>query len=102
MSCPPDRKAAHRDSYRNCCARLTCFGQFTANTMGMVSEAIGLAPLGSSIIPAVFAERAALNRRAGRIVTEAVLRGTPVPRDIVALKQLRRDLADLKIKEHRG
>jgi dihydroxy-acid dehydratase len=54
----------------------------------MVSEAIGLAPLGSSMIPAVFAERAALNRRAGRIVTEAVLRGAPVPRDIVTRKAL--------------
>jgi hypothetical protein len=58
------------------------------NTMGMISEAIGLAPLGSSIIPAVFAERAAVNRRAGRVVTEAVLRGTPLPRDIVTRKAL--------------
>ena len=30
-----------------------CAGQFTANTMGMVSEAIGLAPIGSSMVPAV-------------------------------------------------
>jgi dihydroxy-acid dehydratase len=66
----------------------SCPGQFTANTMGMVSEAIGLALLGSSMIPAVFAERAALNRRAGRTVTEAVLRGTPLPRDIVTRKAL--------------
>jgi dihydroxy-acid dehydratase len=36
----------------------------------------------------VFAERAALNRRAGRTVTEAVLRGTPLPRDIVTRKAL--------------
>src|SRR5271163_1506742 len=66
----------------------SCPGQFTANTMGMVSEAIGLAPLGSSMIPAVFAERAAVNRRAGRVVTEAVLRGAPLPRDIVTRKAL--------------
>jgi dihydroxy-acid dehydratase len=56
--------------------------------MGMVSEAIGLALLGSSMIRAVFAERAALNRRAGRIVTEAVLRDAPLPRDIVTRKAL--------------
>jgi dihydroxy-acid dehydratase len=60
----------------------SCPGQFTANSMGMVSEAIGLAMLGSSKVPAVFAERDALNRRTGRIVTAAVLRG-PLPRDIV-------------------
>jgi dihydroxy-acid dehydratase len=66
----------------------SCPGQFTANTMGMVSEAIGLAMPGSSMVPAVFAERAALNRRAGRIVTEAVLRGGPLPRDIVTRKAL--------------
>ena len=34
-----------------------CAGQYTANTMGMVSEAIGLAPLGSSMVPAVFSAR---------------------------------------------
>ncbi len=66
----------------------SCPGQFTANTMGMVSEAIGLAPLGSSMIPAVFSARDALNREAGRIVTEAVLRGGPLPREIVTRKAL--------------
>jgi len=65
-----------------------CPGQFTANTMGMVSEAIGLALPGSSMMPAVFAQRDALNRRAGRVVTEAVLRGGPLPRDIVTRKAL--------------
>src|SRR6185503_20801376 len=42
-----------------------CPGQFTANTMGMVSEVLGLAPLSSSMIPAVYEERAALARSAG-------------------------------------
>jgi dihydroxy-acid dehydratase len=65
-----------------------CPGQFTANTMGMVSEAIGLALPGSSMVPAVFALRDSLNRRAGRVVTEAVLRGGPLPRDIVTRKAL--------------
>ena len=46
-----------------------CPGQFTANTMGMVSEILGLAPLGSSIIPAgVRGARAALARSAGQLV----------------------------------
>jgi dihydroxy-acid dehydratase len=51
--------------------------------MGMVAEALGLAPIGSSMIPAVYSARAPLNRRAGKRVTEAVLRGWPLPRDIV-------------------
>src|SRR5579863_2364616 len=34
-----------------------CAGQFTANTMAMVSEALGLAPLGSAMLPAVHAAR---------------------------------------------
>jgi dihydroxy-acid dehydratase len=31
-----------------------CAGQYTANTMGMVGEALGLSPLGSSMVPAVY------------------------------------------------
>ena len=37
-----------------------CPGQFTANTMAMVSEALGLAPLGSSMLPAVHGSRPAV------------------------------------------
>ncbi len=60
-----------------------CAGQFTANTMGMVSEALGLAPIGSSMVPAVFSERAPMLRRAGKALMAAVLGGGPLPRDIV-------------------
>ena len=60
-----------------------CAGQFTANTMGMVSEALGLAPIGSSMVPAVYSERAPLLRRAGKALMQAVLGGGPLPRDIV-------------------
>lgn len=60
-----------------------CAGQFTANTMGMVSEAIGLAPIGSSMVPAVYSERAPLMRRAAAALMRAVLADAPKPRDIV-------------------
>src|SRR5438128_8385490 len=40
----------------------SCAGQFTANTMAMVSEALGLAPAGSAMLPAVYSERLALAR----------------------------------------
>lgn len=65
-----------------------CAGQFTANTMGMVSEALGLAPIGSSMVPAVFSERAPLMRRAARQLMAAVMGEAPLPRDIVTRKAL--------------
>ncbi len=60
-----------------------CAGQFTANTMGMVSEALGLAPIGSSMVPAVYSERAPLMRRAAAALMRAVLGDGPLPRDVV-------------------
>ena len=65
-----------------------CAGQFTANTMGMVSEAIGLAPIGSSMVPAVYSERAPLMRRAAAALMRAVLGDGPLPRDIVTRQAL--------------
>lgn len=65
-----------------------CAGQFTANTMGMVSEAIGLAPIGSSMIPAVYSERAPMLRRAAAALMRAVMHDTPKPRDIVTRTSL--------------
>src|SRR5690606_36386297 len=66
----------------------SCPGQFTANTMGMVAEALGLSFLGSSTIPAVYSERHALARRAGRRVLEILEQGGPLPRDLVTRKSL--------------
>ena len=65
-----------------------CPGQFTANTMGMVSEVLGLAPLGSSMIPAVYEERAALARSAGELVMRVLKDGGPLPRDLVTRASL--------------
>jgi dihydroxy-acid dehydratase len=66
----------------------SCAGQFTANTMGMVSEALGLAPIGSSMVPAVFSERAPLMRRAAKHLMKAVMGDAPLPRDIVTRQAL--------------
>jgi len=65
-----------------------CPGQFTANTMGMVSEILGLAPLGSSMIPAIYEERAAVATRAGHLVMQVLKDGGPLPRDLVTRKSL--------------
>ncbi|MDW8443952.1 MAG: dihydroxy-acid dehydratase [Acetobacteraceae bacterium] len=64
-----------------------CGGQFTANTMAMVSEALGLALPGSAGPPAPHAERAVYARRSGEAVVEALRRNLR-PRDIVTREAL--------------
>jgi dihydroxy-acid dehydratase len=66
----------------------SCPGQFTANTMAMVSEALGLAPPGSAMLPAVYSQRLALARHAGERVTQILANGGPLPRDLVTRKSL--------------
>ncbi|MBR1137014.1 MULTISPECIES: dihydroxy-acid dehydratase [Bradyrhizobium] len=65
-----------------------CAGQFTANTMGMLSEAMGLSMPNVSMIPGVYAERAHVARQAGRLIMQMLARGRPLPRDIVTRKAL--------------
>ncbi|CAM9919945.1 unnamed protein product [Phaeothamnion confervicola] len=65
-----------------------CPGQFTANTMAMVSETLGLALPGSATMPAMAKERAATAREAGRVVMELLKTGGPLPRDLVTKKSL--------------
>lgn len=60
-----------------------CAGQFTANTMGMVSEALGLSPVGVSMVPATDPSRTALMHDAARVVVAAIEGDGPLPRDIV-------------------
>jgi dihydroxy-acid dehydratase len=64
-----------------------CGGQFTANTMAMVSEAIGLALPGSAGSPAPYEERDAWAVESGRAVMDLVAKNIR-PRDIVTLKAL--------------
>jgi dihydroxy-acid dehydratase len=65
-----------------------CAGQFTANTMGMVSEAMGLTIPNVSMVPGVYAERAGVARRAGRLVMQMLQQGGPLPREIVTRRSL--------------
>ncbi|MGY4800114.1 dihydroxy-acid dehydratase [Teichococcus aerofrigidensis] len=64
-----------------------CGGQFTANTMATVSEAIGLALPGSAGAPAPYEERDRWAVESGKAVME-LLRRNIRPRDIVTLKAL--------------
>ena len=65
-----------------------CAGQFTANTMAMVSEAMGLALPGSAMLPAVYIERQAMARKAGEAVMALLENGGPLPRDIITRQSL--------------
>jgi dihydroxy-acid dehydratase len=65
-----------------------CAGQFTANTMAMVSEAMGLTIPNVSMVPGVYPERARIARQAGRLVMQMLGRGGPLPREIVTRKAL--------------
>ncbi len=65
-----------------------CAGQFTANTMAMVSEALGLTIPNISMVPGVYAERGEAVRRAGRLVMAMLAKGGPRPRDVVTRKAL--------------
>jgi dihydroxy-acid dehydratase len=64
-----------------------CGGQFTANTMACVSEAMGLALPGSAGAPAPYESRDAYAEASGQAVME-LLRRNLRPRDIVTRKSL--------------
>ena len=66
----------------------SCPGQFTANTMAMVSETLGLALPGSATLPAVAAERNEFARKAGTAVMKLLRDGGPLPRELVTRKSL--------------
>ena len=65
-----------------------CGGQFTANTMACVSEAIGLALPNSAGAPAPYESRDEYAFASGQAVTELIRNGGPRPRDIVTRKAL--------------
>jgi dihydroxy-acid dehydratase len=65
----------------------SCGGQFTANTMACVSEAIGLALPGSAGAPAPYESRDAYAEASGRTVMDLLARNIR-PRDIVTMAAL--------------
>ena len=85
-----DMKPAELDALERACLPTlgSCPGQFTANTMAMVSETLGLALPGSATLPAVSPERKALVESAGAMVMRLVKDGGPLPRQLVTRKSL--------------
>src|SRR5438132_2080983 len=59
-----------------------CGGQFTANTMAMALEFIGLSPIGTASIPATDPRKDQVALRCGQLVMDLLRRGV-TPRDIL-------------------
>jgi dihydroxy-acid dehydratase len=59
-----------------------CGGQFTANTMAMALEFLGLSPVGTASVPAVDPRKDEVARRCGQLLMDLLRRGV-TPRDIL-------------------
>ncbi|MXR20009.1 dihydroxy-acid dehydratase [Halobacterium bonnevillei] len=70
----------------------SCGGMFTANTMASISEALGMAPLGSASAPAESDERYEVAERAGRLAAECV-REDRRPSDILTRESFENAIA---------
>ena len=69
-----------------------CGAQFTANTMGMVFEVMGLSPMGSSMVPAENGRKPEVAKEAGRLVMDVLARGQR-PSDIITREGLENAIA---------
>src|SRR4029434_459072 len=71
-----------------------CGGQFTANTMAMVCEFLGIAPMTISSVPATNAGKAAAGERAGELVLD-LLRRNVTPSQIITKTSIENAIAAL-------
>ncbi len=69
-----------------------CGGQFTANTMAMSGELLGISPLHLSGVPAMSKDKLAATREAGRMLMDAV-RANRRPSQIITRKSLENAVA---------
>jgi len=82
-----DDEELHQIECHACPSAGSCGGQFTANTMACVSEAIGLALPGSAGAPAPYESRDAYAEASGEAVMSALAKGIR-PRKIVTRQAL--------------
>jgi dihydroxy-acid dehydratase len=69
-----------------------CGGQFTANTMGMAFEVLGISPVAANIVPAMEPGKADVAEAAGRLVMDVLRRGLK-PSDIITREALENAIA---------
>ena len=71
-----------------------CGGQFTANTMAMAAEILGIAPIQLSGVPATSPAKHEASRKAGHILMEAV-RANRRPSDIITRASIENAIASI-------
>jgi dihydroxy-acid dehydratase len=69
-----------------------CGGQFTANTMAMAFEALGISPAGFSMVPATDPAKATTAERAGALIMD-VLRRNITPKHVITRQSLENAIA---------
>ena len=69
-----------------------CAGQFTANTMAMAFEALGISPAGSSMVPAEDGRKLAVAKQCGELVMDVLRRGQR-PSDVITKPALENAIA---------
>ena len=69
-----------------------CGGQFTANTMAMAFEVLGISPAGFSMVPATDAHKVDVARDAGKLVLDVLARGLR-PSEIITREALENAIA---------
>jgi dihydroxy-acid dehydratase len=69
-----------------------CGGQFTANTMAMAFEALGISPSGSSMVPAEDGRKIDVAKQCGELVMDVLRRGQR-PSDVITKPALENAIA---------
>jgi dihydroxy-acid dehydratase len=69
-----------------------CGGQFTANTMAMAFEVLGISPAGYSMVPAMNGRKSEVAYEAGRLVMDVLARGL-LPSEIITRESLENAIA---------
>ncbi len=71
-----------------------CGGQFTANTMAMALEFLGLSPMGTASVPATDPRKDDVARRCGQLIMDLLQRGV-TPRDILTRQSFENAIASV-------
>jgi dihydroxy-acid dehydratase len=69
-----------------------CAGQFTANTMAMAFEALGISPAGSAMVPAEDGRKIDVAKQCGELVMDVLRRGQ-LPSDVITKSGLQNAIA---------
>ncbi|HTA05059.1 MAG TPA: dihydroxy-acid dehydratase [Solirubrobacteraceae bacterium] len=69
-----------------------CGGQFTANTMAMAFEALGISPAGSAMVPAEDGKKLEVAKQCGELVMDVLRRGQR-PSDVITKQALQNGIA---------